>query len=160
MKATDSWWPLTSGVFYRLERDGIASTAGPLSIGAVTRYLRVTPDERAGALDVRQTRLVVWVQLTTLVFASEGRAPYTLQAGAPSATSGALPAGTLVPSLDDERPRFGHASIGTWSEAAEVANQESADRRRATLRLVLLWSVLVGGVAALGFMVWRLAKPS
>jgi hypothetical protein len=160
VKATDSWWPLSSGVFYRLERDGIVSTAGPLPIGAATRYLRVTPDERAGTLDVRQTRLVAWVQLTTLVFASEGRAPYVLQAGASSASAGALPAGTLVPSLDEERPRFGHATVGTWSEATEVANQEAASRQRATLRLVLLWSVLVGGVAALGYMVWRLSRRS
>jgi hypothetical protein len=102
--------------------------------------------------------VAVRAQLGSLVFAAQGQAPYALLAGSPTADPGSLPVGTLVPSLDEERPRFGRATVGPWSEVEEVARQAETARRQATLRLVLLWTVLVGGVALLGFMVWRLAR--
>jgi hypothetical protein len=160
MRAGVPWWPLAAGVFYRLDRNGVISTSGPLAVGATARYVRVVPDPRAGALDPARTRLVVWAQLPSLLFAAQGQAPYSLLAGSATATAGSLPAGTLVPSLDDERPRFGRAALGAWSEVAAAAREAEAAHRRTLIRLGLLWTVLVGGVAGLAFMVWRLARPT
>ena len=50
-------------------------------------------------------------RLAGLVFASQGVAPYTLLAGASDAPTSALPANTLVPPLEDGRPRFIKATL-------------------------------------------------
>ena len=157
-RVDEAWRELAQGVIYRLERGDVVSTSPPLALNASARYLRVLPDERAAALPAETTRLVVQAPLASLVFAAQGRAPFRLLAGAADAKPGALPAATLVPALDDERPRFGRATLGEWSEVAAVARQAEAEQRQAALRPWLLWAVLLAGVAGLGFMVWRLAR--
>ena len=111
-RADAPWQDLASSVFYRLERGGNVSTSPPLSVQTTVRYLRLIPDERAAALDATQTRLIVQAPLATLVFATQGQSPYRLLSGSATAPAGALPATTLVPALDEERPRFGQATVG------------------------------------------------
>jgi len=156
----EAWRELGASVFYRLERGTEVSTSPPLALRANVRYLRVLPDARAAALDAGLTRLVVQAQLASLVFASQGAAPYALWAGADKAAPSALPLATLVPALDDERPRFGRATLGEWQEVTAVARAAERQQQRAALRPWLLWAVLLAGVAGLGFMVWRLTRPS
>ena len=158
--ANEAWRELGSAVFYRLERGGDVSASPPLALRASTRYLRVLPDARAAALDAGATRLVVQAALASLVFATQGAAPYRLLAGAEKAAPSALPTATLVPALDDERPRFGRATLGEWSEVTEVARAAEQQQQRAALRPWLLWAVLLAGVGGLAFMVWRLTRPA
>lgn len=153
------WTEIGAGVFYRLERGSAeASLSPPMTLQARIRYLRVVPDARAAALDAGQTKLVVRASLASLVFATQGQPPFRLMAGSSTALSSALPVGTLVPMLAEERARFGRATLGDWSEVASVAAAEESQRKRAALRPWLLWTVLLAGVAGLGFMVWRLAR--
>jgi len=156
--AGEAWRELGSAVFYRLERGTEVASSPPLSVAANARYLRLLPDPRAAALDPAQTQIVAQAPLASLVFAAQGEPPYTLQAGARVTAPSALPLATLVPSLDSERPRFGSATLGQWNEVSAVARAERAQQQRAALRPWLLWSVLLCGVAALAFMVWRLAR--
>jgi Protein of unknown function (DUF3999) len=156
----EPWRELGAAVFYRLERGADVSMSPRLSMATHARYIRVLPDPRAAALDATQTQLVVQAPLASLVFAAQGQPPYTLQAGAKVTAPSALPIATLVPSLDKERERFGSATLGQWSEVSAVARAEQAQQKRAALRPWLLWSVLLAGVAVLGFMVWRLARPT
>lgn len=156
--ADEPWRDMVQGVFYRLERGDTVSQSPPVALSARLRYLRFVPDERAAALPAEQTKLVVQAQLARLVYAVQGQAPYALQAGAAQAKAGALPVATLVPALDEERARFGQASLGAWAEVPEVARQAAAQERMARWRPWLLWAVLVAGVAGLGSMVWRLAR--
>ncbi len=158
--ANEPWRELGAAVFYRLERGSDVASSPPFAVTAHARYVRVLPDPRAAALDAAQTQLVVQAPLASLVFAAQGQPPYTLQAGARVTAPSALPVATLVPSLDKERERFGSAALGQWSEVTAVARAEQAQQQRAALRPWLLWSVLLAGVAVLGFMVWRLARPS
>lgn len=157
-RADQPWQPLAGTVAYRIERDGVLSRSPPLALQVRTRYLRVVPDPRAGALDPARTPLRVRVQLSSLVFAAQGEPPYALLAGSAQARAGALPLGTLVPTPDEERPRFGRATLGAWQESDAAARQAEADERRDALRRWLLWTVLLAGVGALGWMVWRLAR--
>lgn len=157
-KSDEPWRDLTGAVFYRLERGGETSTSPPLAMHTTVRYLRVVPDPRAAAPEAATTQLVVQAQLASLVFATQGQPPFALQAGSSRAAPSALPVGTLVPALDDERARFGRASLGAWGEVAAVARAEEQQQRVAALRPWLLWSVLIVGVLALGAMVWRLAR--
>jgi hypothetical protein len=152
------WQPLAGAVFYRLDRgDGVAASP-PLGVNRTARYLRIVPDARAATPDPAQVKLVARVALSSLVFAAQGRPPYALLAGSAHATTGALPLATLVPALDEERPRFGRASLGPWVEVTEAMRRAEAERRRAALRPWVLWAVLLVGVAGLGAMVWRLAR--
>jgi hypothetical protein len=153
-----AWRALGANVFYRLERDGVVSRSAPVPVNGTARYVRVVPDERAARLNAAGTKLVVDAQLARLVFAAQGQAPYALLTGSSKAAPGALPAMTLVPALEEERVRFGAAVLGEWQEVAAAVQQAQAEARRATLRVVLLWTVLVGGVGALAFMVWRLSR--
>ncbi len=152
------WHELANAVFYRLERGADSATSPPIRLRTTMRYLRVVPDARAPALDAESTRLVVQAQLASLVFANQGQAPFTLLAGSRNAAPSSLPLATLVPALDDERSRFGRASLQPWTEVAAVARAEQAQQQLARWRPVLLWAVLVVGVLALAAMVWRLAR--
>jgi hypothetical protein len=154
----EPWRDLGQGVFYRLERDGSVNTSPALSVRQTVRFVRVIPDERAAPLDAGTTRLAVQAQLARLVFAAQGQPPFRLLAGSKDAPGGALPAETLVPALTEERARFGQAGLGAWRENEEAARRLEAEQREAKWRPLLLWSVLVAGVAALGFMVWGLAR--
>ena len=157
-RVDDAWRELGAAVFYRIERDGTAATAPPLEVAARARWLRVVPDARAGSLDAGAITLVARAQLARLVFPMQGEAPYALLVGATRASPVALPATTLVPALEAERPRFGSATVGAWSEDAAAARRQEADRRAAEWRPRLLWAVLLAGVGALAVMVWRLAR--
>lgn len=156
----EAWHELGPAVFYRLERQGSVSNSPPFALHSTLRFLRVIPDERAAALDPAQTQVRVQAQLARLVFPAQGEAPYRLQVGTADPVAGALPIGTLVPALDDERDRFGAAGLADWVEVSAVAQRDAARQREAALRPWLLWSVLIAGVAGLAFMVWRLTRTA
>ncbi|MBI3370031.1 MAG: DUF3999 family protein, partial [Burkholderiales bacterium] len=159
-RVDEAWQTVAQGVAYRIERgDGAADRSPPLALGNLrARYLRLLPDERAPAFDAARTEAVVELRLATLVFAAQGRAPYRLLAGAAGTqATGALTPEALVPKLDQERPRFGAATLGAFSEVAEVAQAAQRAETVALWRPRLLWAVLLAGVAGLGWMVWRLA---
>jgi hypothetical protein len=156
--AADAWRDLGAGVFYRLERGQEIGESPAIALAATLRFVRLIPDERAAALEPAGVRLVVHAQLATLVFATQGQAPFSLLAGSRDAPSGALPVATLVPRLDDERPRFGKAVLGEFGIIDAAARQAEQADREARLRPWLLWSVLLVGVLVLAALVWRLAK--
>lgn len=156
---SEPWRDLTSGVFYRLQRDpGAGSVAPPLALSGSARYLRLQVDPRSPPPDPSQTRVLVQVAPLSLVYASQGTPPHALLAGSADATPGALPLATLVPDLERERARFGRAAVGPWVEDSVAVQAADRQARQARLKPMLLWSVLLAGVAALGFVVWRLAR--
>jgi hypothetical protein len=154
----EAWRELAAAVFYRLERDGDTIRAPALELTGRARWLRLVPDPRAGALDPATTTVAVQVQLAQIVFPMQGEPPFAVRIGAAGATPAALPVTTLVPALETERARFGHAVLGGWQEDPAAARRQDAAQRDAQWRPRLLWGVLVAGVLALAFMVWRLAR--
>ena len=116
------------------------------------------PDERAAPLPAATTRLVVQARLASVVYAAQGPSPHALLAGGAKVAAGALPVATLVPALDEERPRFGRATLGAWQAVPEAVQKAEAEQRQAALRPWLLWAVLLGGVALLALLVWRLVR--
>jgi hypothetical protein len=155
----EPWRDIGRGVFYRLQREQSAdSVAPPLALAGSARYLRLQVDVRSAPPDPSQTRVLVEVAPLSLVYAAQGTAPHTLLAGSADAAPGALPLATLVPDLERERTRFGRAELGPWVEDSVAAQAADRRARQARLKPVLLWSVLIAGVGALGFVVWRLTK--
>jgi hypothetical protein len=159
-RGNEAWRELGSVVFYRLDRQGAVSHSPTWALRTNVRYLRLIPDERAAALEPAQLRLRVQAELAHLVFATQGQAPYRAQIGSAEASAAALPITALVPALADERSRFGAATLGDWTEIAAAARRDEAKQREAALRPWLLWAVLIGGVAVLAFMVWRLTRSA
>lgn len=154
--AGQPWQAVAQGVSYRIERDGQRITSPALPVTGTWRHLCVLPDERAGAAGA--LKLTVQVHPPRLVFAQQGTAPYTLHVGAAGVNAGAMPASQLVPMLEAERPRFGHATLGPWSEDATAVIGRAAQQRKAMWQRGALWAVLLVGVGVLGAMVWRLAR--
>ena len=152
------WRDVGAGVFYRLERGTDVGQSPAIALPVTLRYLRLVPDARAAALDATAARLVVHASLASIVVAMQGTPPFRLLAGSRDAAAGALPVNAVVPQLDSERPRFGHATLGEFSvdETAQQAVEQAA--RQARLRPWLLWGVLLVGVVGLAALVWRLAR--
>lgn len=174
-RVDERWMPLAGTVFYRLERaaaapassaeSGAASAASisespPLTLHRRVRYVRLLADERAGAPSAEGVQLLAQVQLASVVFAAQGKPPYALLVGAEKAEVGALPLATLVPDAEQERERFGRASLGAFTEVAAAAAQARQDALKAQARPWVLWAVLVAGVGGLGLMVWRLVRAA
>ena len=159
-RADETWRDFGSAVFYRLDRQGAVSSSPSWALHTSVRHLRLIPDERAAALEPAQLRLRVQAELAHLVFATQGKSPYRVQIGSADANAAALPIAALVPSLTEERSRFGAATLGDWTEIAAAARRDDAKQRAAALRPWLLWAVLIGGVAVLAFMVWRLTRTT
>ena len=157
-RVDEPWRELGGGVFYRIERGAVVGESPAIAVQTTLRFLRVIADERAAALAADEVRLVVHAPLASLVFASQGQPPYRLLAGSRDAAAGALPVSTLVPSFEDERPRFGRAELGAFSVIEAAALEVERADRSARMRPWLLWSVLLAGVAVLAALVWRLAK--
>ena len=63
-----------------------------------------------------------------------------------------------MPQLDVERARFGRGELGAFGADASVARTVARSEAEERWRPVLLWGVLLAGVAVLGALVWRLAR--
>lgn len=159
-RVDEAWRDLGAGVFYRLERGGEVGQAPAIALTVSVRYLRLVPDERAAGLDANGATLVVHASLASLVFAAQGEPPFRLLSGSVDAPAGALPVATLVPQLDTERARFGRAELGAFSADASVERAAVRAEEQARWRPMLLWGVLLVGVAGLGVLVWRLARTA
>lgn len=158
LRPDQPWTDLASAVFYRLEREGPASMSPAVPLQATARYLRVLPDDRAGALTPAGAGLRVRAALGQVVFATQGVPPFALVTGAAGVAPGHLPIQALVPSLNEERERFGAGRLGEWGTSAAAEAKARAEQDRAAWRPVLLWGALLVAVAALAAMVWRLAR--
>lgn len=158
LREADPWRDAGQGVIYRIERDGQVQRSPALALHGSGRWLRLLPDERAAALDASAVKPRVAVRRASLVFVAQGTPPYRLQVGSVDAPAGALPVAEVVPRLEDERPRLGRAEAGAFTERTDAAVAAQREALWARWRPLLLWAVLVAGVAALAFMVWRLAR--
>ena len=86
--------------------------------------------------------------------------PWSSEPAAPRRTELAdiSPLETLVPHLEEERSRLGHAVLGTFAEDTQAAAAADHAKNQGRLRIAALWAVLIVGVLLLGGLVWRLAK--
>lgn len=156
--AATAWRDERAVVFHRLVRDGQPTVESPpLAFGATVRTLRLVVDARAALPPPASLALVGRYRPATLVFPSQGEPPWQLRAGA-TVADGALPIGVLVPDLARERASFGAATLGPFGIDRDAAARHERELRAQQRRPLVLWGVLVLGVALLGAMVWRLAR--
>ncbi|SFG16936.1 Protein of unknown function [Duganella sp. CF458] len=152
--------PAVRTTFYRLEQDGKTRFSGdiavPVWIGErwVLRFDQPPP--------VKPALRISW-QPATLVFVAGGTPPYTLAVGRDKAAPAARDIGEVAPGFTPAELRtLERATAGAAQEQlaalANAAKRASADNSAAQNRLVILWGVLVLGVAVVAGMVWRLLR--
>jgi hypothetical protein len=153
-------WALTAtGPFYRMQLEGAEKQSPPLELGRrAARYWLVklagrTADNAPPALEVQ------W-RPAQVVFAARGTPPFTLAFGNSQAQSTALPVTAMVP---DYKPRMElalpEAKVGPVTSGPPASGWEKLVEDASPKRIAL-WVVLIAGVVVLGFMAWRLMKPS
>jgi hypothetical protein len=150
------WRQVTAAPFYRLQREGAEAQSPPVEIGRhAARYwmARLAKGSSGGA-----PALEVHWRAAQLVFVARGAEPYTIAFGKPRETAAALPVSSLIPNYEPRAElRLAQARVGAISSAPPPSRWErfvgEVDARRLTL-----WAVLLGAVAALGFMAWRLYR--
>lgn len=142
--------------FYRLQRDGREEQSGPVEIPRrASRYWVVT--NAAGSSGGTPSLEVHW-KPAQLVFVARGDAPFSLAFGKPEATPVALPVSNLIPRYERlSEMRLPQATLGEVASGPPRTRLERIVGQINTRRVVL-WSVLILGVALLGFMAWRLHK--
>lgn len=104
-------------------------------------------------------------QPATLVFVAGGTPPYALAVGRDNAAPWARGIAEVAPGFTPAELRaVQHATPGKAQEQAEVladaARRASADTSAAQRRLMVLWGVLLLGVAVVAGMVWRLLRQA
>lgn len=153
--------PVVSSTFYRITQNDQVRGSGDLLMPGIHAKQWVL---RTGAPTATRPALRLTWQPATLVFLANGNGPYTLAVGREHATP-------VVQGIEQVAPGFSAAELKKLESAtAGPAKQQQSGAATdagasdaatsANRRLIVLWGVLLLGVAVLGFMVWRLLRPS
>ncbi|MRX08067.1 DUF3999 family protein [Pseudoduganella sp. FT25W] len=160
--ATWRFDPLVSSTFYRIMQDDQTRSSGDLDVPPVhaTQWVLRTN----AAATVKPALRLNWPP-ATLVFLASGNGPYTLAVGRERAVPAVRELSQVAPGFSDsELQKLEQVSAGAATQQQGSGAQDaSAALEAATAaqrRLIALWGVLLLGVAVLGFMVWRLVRPS
>ena len=152
------WSSLARSVLYRVNdqgrewlQDEIALSGYPLD----EFILRLDP---RSSQSVGTPVLEVGIEPGQVVFLAEGKAPYTLAVGDPSAVNMALPLNTLVPGIDTQNaPQIAEAQVLAQLVASGVESAP-AEADQTDWKKIALWGVLLAGVLAMGAMAWNLVR--
>lgn len=153
------WQSITSATFYRINRNNteITSPAHALQ-GFRARYWRLHLD-RYNAASPAGLQLEISWRPHQLVFLASGSAPYTLAFGNHTAKSVSFPLATLLPGY-----RVGDELILPLAATGAIASRALDDAsfmeklQNSEWKILLLWAILIIGVALLGWMAWSIKK--
>ena len=153
---------LVSSTFYRITQNDQVRSSGDLDVPTAhaTQWVLRT----AAPTALKPTLRLNW-QPATLVFLASGNGPYTLAVGRERAVAAAQSIAQVAPGFSEaevlklEAVSAGPAALrqGGGAQNASAALEAATAAQR---RLIVLWGVLLLGVGVLGFMVWRLMRPS
>ena len=163
-RPSEPWRHVERATFYRLLHDGKEwrNPERTLAIGPA-RYWRLSVESRGGGLGTGLPKLIVTWEPRLLVFVARGEGPFTLAYGHSKYEPADFRVDALVPGLAEGKPvPVAAAALGTPSPGSGKHRRGMGDLldlfTGETGRRWLLWSVLLGGVAILGAMAWRMAK--
>ena len=153
----ETWRAVGWAPFYRLRYEDAEKQSPPLEIGRLlVRYwmARLAP----GATSAAAPALEVQWRSHQLVFVARGEGPFALAFGNPLATAVALPVSSLIPGYERlAELRLPEARVGSVREGPPPSRWDQLVGE-ANPRRLALWAILIGGVAVLGFMAWRLSR--
>jgi hypothetical protein len=154
--------PVMRTTFYRLEQDGKPRASGDVAVPAWIGDTWVLRFDQPPA--IKPALRVSW-EPATLVFVAGGSPPYALAVGRDKAERAARDLAEVAPGFAPAElralPRAGAGAAQEQAEAlANAVKRASADNSAAQRRLMMLWGVLVLGVAIVAGMVWRLLRQA
>jgi hypothetical protein len=154
--------PALRTTFYRLEKDGKSRLSDDIAVPAWLGDRWVLRFDQPPT--VKPALRVSWVP-ATLVFVAGGTPPYRLAVGRDKAAPAERDIREVAPGFTEAELRtLDHATAGPAQEQLEAlanaAKRANADNSAAQNRLMILWGVLVLGVALVAGMVWRLLRQA
>jgi hypothetical protein len=157
-KSSDEWRLKTNAMVYRLRR-GDAEVISPEIIMSSDGepYLLLRADQKGGGIGAGVPVLQIGWMPQKLVFAARGVGPFQLVYGNSKAKAAAYPIESLIPGYKTAAEfQVKPAVLGEPVTLAGAARlREPMDYKKWTV-----WIVLVLGVAALGWMAYRLSRQT
>ena len=155
-KASDEWRLKTSSMVYRLRRGDADAISPEIIVGSDgERYLLLRADSRGGGVGAAVPVVQIGWLAQKLVFAARGSRPFQLAYGNSSAKAAAYPIESLIPGYKtDAEFEVKPAALGEPVTLAGSARM----RTPMDYKKWSVWIVLVLGVAALGWMAYRLSR--
>lgn len=149
--------PRMQATFFKLTQDGKLRQGGDIALDEahVSRWV-LRPLQAASA---QPTLRLSWTPASA-VFMASGSPPYTLYVGRDKAEAANQDVAAVAPGFSAaELQALEQATVGQVRVSgikASVASDAEAAGKAARWRVMLLWGVLLLGVAVLGAMVWKL----
>ena len=155
-KTKDEWRPKASATVYRLRRGDADVTSPEIALSSAgERQLLLRADQKGGGIGAGVPAVHLGWIAQKLVFAARGNAPFQLAYGNSAAQPAAFAIDAVVPGYkSDAQFTVEAASLGEPITLAGPARLRAA----VDYKTWTLWGVLILGVAALGFMAYRLAR--
>jgi len=145
---------VTSATFYRLTQNGQQRESGDVEVAPTHASQWVLRPQ--AKLAERPGLRLRW-QAGTIVFLAGGRGPYTLAFGRNGVQPAYLPLAQVAPGFS--RGELATLELATaGAPVQQHAPEAVAGDGNASGHAAWLWALLLCGVAALGFMAWRLVR--
>ena len=155
------WQGLAAGVLYRVPGEQAESRNDELALpGRSVQQLRLHIDARGGGLGNQPAQLQLALPGRELLFLVRGAGPYQLALGQAQAEPASLPLSTLLGGRSQPlAAQTGEARLTDMpQQLAEVASEQASERLGGAGQRLVLWVILLLGVALLGGMAWSLLR--
>ena len=150
--------PLVNATFFQLTQNGQRRVSGDVDV-PLTHASEWVVRPKIGMTEAPGLRLS-W-KPASMVFVAGGKPPYTLAFGREGVPSGQVPLAQVAPGFSThELARLEQATAGAVMRRHpdEPGAGAAGAREASRTRVVWLWTLLVGGMAILAFMVWKLSR--
>jgi hypothetical protein len=156
------WRAVRTAVFYRLTRDGVEVESAPVVTGrTLAREWMVRVDPQSGGIGAAPPALEARWRRDPVVFVARGEAPFRLVFGDPDAKPAWVSVASLVPGYKrGDEAKLAEAGVGAVQSGKVRTSGWPEWAANLGPRKLALWAVLLGAVAVLGFMAWRLTKQT
>ena len=154
------WQKRHSGIFYTLEHEGTGLKSEPARFKSTSdRYWRFRIADRERQLTGQPPSLELGWLPHVLTFVAQGEPPYTVAFGSAVMAAAARPVDTLLRSIDEEQEK-GLIVPAQASSMISLGGVEKLQPPAAPFpwRTLVLWTVLLSGLAMLAWMVRRLVR--
>lgn len=161
------WTPLASTVLYNLVSNGKEQSNSAVELLGERQYvayreIKIEADKKTAGF-AKAPEVSALFEPIQIVFLSSGVAPFTLAAGLSEANSAYLPLASLIPGYKiGQENTLPQARVLVNASASANTPVITAPSPSSTppIRSLLLWGVLIVGVAALGLMAYILIKQT